>query len=146
MNTISRFLFFSIELLTPIFAYAENKTQKFGKFEVFMYKNEEYNRPINIFSPWDKISLKIKFFDLQKGNYEIRIHWYNPKNELQEANTHHFVLQKKSPYTVEACLTLEGHQSLLDYDFDMKFFGKWQVKVYLNYEKIVINEFRVQED
>jgi len=139
-------IFTSVLLSLGLFvlAYTGEEAKKYGRYEVFMYKNEEVNNPTSVFSPSDKIFIQIKFFGL-KGDCILDTYWYNPSGKLQETTSHRFILHEKSSYTAWSWLALKkmGHLSriLSATEYSIEFYGRWRVEAYLNGERIVTKYF-----
>ena len=143
-----RAIFASVLLCIGIIvsAYAGEGTRKFGDYDVFMYKNEEFHNPTTVFSPSDKIFIDITFFEL-KGDYVLDTYWYNPLGKLQETTSHTFTLHEKSSYTAWSWLALKEKgrlgRLLSATEYDIEFYGKWRVEAYLNDERIVTRYLEV---
>ena len=143
-----RAIFASVLLCVGIIvsAYAGEGTKKFGDYDVFMYKNEEFDNPTTVFSPSDKIFIDITFFEL-KGDYVLDTYRYNPLGKLQETTSHGFTLHEKSSCTAWSWLALKEKgrlgRLLSATEYDIEFYGKWRVEAYLNDESIVTRYFEV---
>ncbi len=142
---------FTIVLLSIGFllqAYAEAQGKKYAKYEVFLYKNEDAGSFTTLFVPSDKIFIRINFFDLKAGDYTLNTYWYNPSGDLQDTGSYRFTLQKNSPYSAWAWLTLHKKGRLTRVfsinEYNAKFYGKWQVKAFLNDREIAAKYFEVR--
>jgi hypothetical protein len=116
----------------------------------FMYKNEAVDHPTTQFSPRDRIVVRVKFKDLQKGSYTFQADWYNPLGEFQDTSSSYFNIEKRSNVVSESQLELMRAGTLRRLfstsetkGYHIKFYGVWKVKLYLNGEKFIIKEFEI---
>ena len=119
--------------------------------DVFMYRNEESHTPASLFSLQDKIVVRIKFKKIPEGSYTFYADWYNAKGDLQEKNSYRFSTQKETNKVIESSLEIKKASPLKRLfsaseatGYNIKFYGKWEVKLYLNGEKIACKEFEVR--
>lgn len=119
--------------------------------EVCLYKNSAPSTPTVRFSPGDTIVLRVGFKNLPAGDYTFHADWYNAKGELQETSRYAFTLKDKGKEILETQLNLIKASPLRRLvsaseatGYHMKFFGKWQVKLYLNGEEITHKHFTIQ--
>lgn len=120
-------------------------------YRAFMYKGGAAGRPTTVFSPEDRVVLYIQFRDLPAGEYSFQADWHNPFGELQDSSRHAFALQAASDYAVEASLemTRAGFLTRLfsaseTTGYHVKFYGKWQVRLFLNGEEVADRSFEVK--
>ncbi|MBW1696529.1 MAG: hypothetical protein JRH18_08235 [Deltaproteobacteria bacterium] len=118
--------------------------------EVFMYKNEVVHVPVGVFSPQDKIVVRIKVKQIPRGFYTFHADWYNPKGDLQNQCSYRFSLQKTKNKVLESYLVIKKASALKrlfsiseSSGYNIKFYGRWKVKLYLNGEEIACTIFKV---
>jgi hypothetical protein len=122
-----------------------------NRIHAYLYKNDVFNRPLVVFSPYDKIVLSVKFLRLPAGNYSFEAEWYNAFEELQEKAQFSFFLEETGDYALESWLRIKraGWMRRLTSvsetsGFHVKFFGTWRVDIFLNGEKVAERSFKVQ--
>jgi hypothetical protein len=116
-----------------------------------MYKNEDIHAPTNQFSPQDKIAVRIKIKNLPKGSYTFHADWYNAFGDLQDKSRCRFTVRKQSNKVLESSLEIREASPLKKLfsasegtGYHIKFYGKWQVKLFLNGEEIACKAFDVR--
>ena len=119
--------------------------------DAFMYRNKDAGNPTIQFSPHDRIVIRVKFKDLQKGSYTFQADWYNPSGEFQDTSSSYFTIQKMSDVVSESELELLRAGALHrmfstaeSTGYHIKFYGMWKVNVFLNGEKLIIKEFEIR--
>jgi hypothetical protein len=134
-------------LLLPISGQASESMER----DVSMYRNEDRRRPVSLFSPKDKIVVRIKLKKIPKGFHTFYADWYNANGDLQEKNSYRFSTSKETNKIIESSLEIKKASPLKRLfsaseatGYNIKFYGKWQVKLYLNGEKIAYKEFEVR--
>lgn len=117
----------------------------------FMYRNEDVDKPTTQFTPHDRIVIRVKFKDLQKGSYTFQADWYNPSGGFQDTSSSYFTIQKTTNVVSESQLELMRAGALRRMfstsettGYHIKFYGLWEVKVFLNGNKIIIKEFEIR--
>ena len=117
----------------------------------FMYKNLNGRQPAEVFSPHEEIIVHVKFIQLPKGDYTFQADWFNSYGELQESSSFSFSLEKPSIYAVESWLEMKraGFFKRLfsaseTTGFNVKFYGRWEVKLFLNGEEVASKFFEVR--
>ena len=117
----------------------------------YMYKNEEVGKSTTTFSPRDRIVVRVKFKDLQKGSYTFQADWYNPSGEFQDTSSSYFNIEKTANVVSESQLELMRAGTLRRLfsisetkGYHIKFHGVWKVKLFLNGEEFVIKEFEIR--
>jgi hypothetical protein len=119
--------------------------------DVFMYRNGDSHTPVSLFSPQDKIVVRVKLKQIPEGSYTFHADWYNAKGDLQEKNSYQFSTQTETNKMIESSLEIKKASPLKRLfsaseatGYNIKFYGKWEVKLYLNGEKIACKEFEVR--
>ena len=119
--------------------------------DAFMYRNKDAGNPTIQFSPHDRIVIRVKFKDLQKGSYTFQADWYNPSGEFQDTSSSYFTIQKMSDVVSESELELLRAGALHrmfstaeSTGYHIKFYGLWKVNVFLNGNKIITKEFEIR--
>jgi hypothetical protein len=120
-------------------------------YKLFMYKSGEVGKPTALFEPNDKVVVYIKFLNLLKGEYVFHADWHNPLGELQDSSKYSFAVHEDSDYAVEASLTMSKAGLLTRLfsasettGYSIKFYGKWQVKLFLNGDEVAGKSFEVK--
>ena len=121
------------------------------KYRLYMYKNQESTRSATVFSPHDQIFVYIRFINLPKGEYTFHADWYNSFGEQQESSRHTFSLPEAADYAVESWLEMKraGFLNRLfsvseTTGYNLKFYGKWKVIIFLNGEQVAVSPFEVR--
>ena len=121
------------------------------KYRLYMYKNQESTQSTTVFSPHDQIFIFIRFINLPKGEYTFHADWYNSFGELQESSRYAFSLAEPSDHSVESWLEIKqaGFLNRLfsvseTTGYNLKFYGQWQVKIFLNGEEIAVSPFEIR--
>ena len=116
-----------------------------------MYRNKDVGNPTTQFSALDRIVIRVKFKDLQKGSYTFQADWYNPSGEFQDTSSSYFTIQKTSNVVSESQLELMRAGALRRMfstsettGYHIKFYGVWKVKLFLNGEKFIIKDFEIR--
>ncbi len=142
------FIIVLVNITISSLAYAVEESKKFGKYDSFMYKNGNTEKQTTFFSPSDKIFIEAKLFELEKGDYVFKVHWYNPSGKLQETATHIHTLKEKTLYNVRFWLALKKKKLLSGglsvFEYNERFYGYWEVVVFVNGLKLVTKEFEVE--
>jgi len=117
----------------------------------FMYRNKDVGNPTTQFSAHDRIVIRVKFRDLQKGSYTFQADWYNPFGEFQDTSSSYFTIQKTTNVVSESQLDLMRAGALRRMfttsettGYHIKFYGVWKVKLFLNGNKIITREFEIR--
>jgi hypothetical protein len=139
-------------LAAPVVAAAGGSDlEKENRVHAYLYKDDAFNKPLVVFSPYDKIVLSVKFLRLPAGNYRFEADWYNAFGELQEESRFSFSLQALGDYALESWLRMRqaGIMRRLTSvsetsGFHVKFYGTWRVAIFLNGEKVTERTFQVQ--
>jgi len=120
-------------------------------YRIFMYKNNEVAQPTTLFSPHDKIVVYIKFFNLPGGEYTFHADWYNSFGELQDSSNYSFALPGAADHAVESSMGMSKAGFLTRLfsvsettGYSVKFYGKWQVKLFLNGDEVAGKSFEVR--
>ena len=141
----------AVIVLCLILLPATGETLEKINCRAFMFKNQDGRQPAEVFSPQDEIIVHVKFVQLPKGDYTFQAEWYNSFGEMQDSSTYHFSLQTPSNYAVESWLEINRAGFLKRLfsasettGYSVKFYGKWQVKLYLNGEEVASKMFEVR--
>lgn len=137
-------LLFAIGLLIPEGASGNNAC------DAFMYRNEDMQNPTTLFSPHDRIVVRVRFNNLEKGNYTFQADWYNPAGEFQDTSSSYFKIEKTTDVVSESQLELMQAGTLRRLfstseakGYHIKFYGMWEVKLFLNGEKRIVQRFMI---
>lgn len=148
---ISKYIFLPLIAAFLILAQANCEAAGKVKCHLFMYKGGGEKDPGTMFSPHDQIIVYIQFISLSRGEYTFHADWYNALGELQDTSEHVFSLEKSSDYAIESMLemTKAGFLTRLfsaseTTGYSVKFYGKWQIKLFLNGEEIADRHFTVR--
>lgn len=118
------------------------------KCNLSLHGDETYKTPEIRFSPYDAIYLQTICQDLQPDTYEMNAVWYNPSQQIQRQDTHTFHLQNKTNYTAFFWMKLHKktsiREALSNRSFSTKQYGNWNIKLYLNNQKIGTKSFSIQ--
>ena len=122
------------------------------KHSLLMYKGGTAGQQaVTHFSPDDRICLYIDFHGIPRGEYFFQADWYNPFGELQDSSSHAFTLKAESDYAVEASLEISraGFLSRLfsaseTTGYHAKFYGEWQVRLFLNGNRVAEKTFEIK--
>ena len=103
--------------------------------DAFMYRNKDVHNPTTQFSPRDRIVVRVKFKNLQKGSYTFQADWYNPAGEFQDTSSSYYTIQKTTDVLSESQLELMRAGALRRLfstsetkGYHIKFYGMWEVK------------------
>lgn len=124
-----------------------------NRLHAYLYRNDAFNQPRVLFSPYDRIVLSVKFVDLPAGPYRFQADWFNAFGELQESATFSFFLETPGDYALESWLKMKRAGMMRQLTsvseisgFHVKFYGKWRVEIFLNGELAGERSFEVGED
>ena len=150
LRSLKRLVISTLIGLAPIFPVWGESPENID-YDAFMYKNEATKIPSTDFSTDDKIIVQIIFKNLPKGDYIFHADWHNAMGDLQETSRYRFMIQKKTDEIIEAQLKITKASPLRRLfsaseatGYHLKFYGKWQVKLYLNGEEIIRKHFSVR--
>lgn len=113
-----------------------------------MYDDRAYEIEKYIFSPRDTLFLVTDIFDLKPGDYVVIAEWITPWGDTENQTIHEFSLSKaKKEYRVLSWLELWKNDFLerivKGSEYDLKIYGVWKVRLYLNGMKIVTKTFKI---
>ena len=121
------------------------------QYSAYMYNTENRSVPMQRFSPSDTIGVRLTLKDLPQGDYTLHVDWYDASGKLQDSNRHRFVKQGTRSEVFEAELKIIKASPLRRLfsasettGYHMRFYGKWQVRVFLNGEKIISKDFHIE--
>lgn len=121
------------------------------QYSAYMYKNDHRNVPVGRFSPNDAIGVLLTLKDLSKGDYTLHVDWYDASGKLQDSDRHRFTEPDPRTEVFEAELKIIKASPLRRLfsaseatGYHMRFYGKWQVKIFLNGEKVISKDFHVE--
>ena len=121
------------------------------QYAAYMYKHDHRHVPVTHFSPADTIGMRLTLKDLAKGAYTLHVDWHNASGELQETNRYRFNKQTEATEVFEVQLDIIKASPLRRLfsvseatGYHMKFYGKWQVVIFLNGERVLDNHFHIQ--
>ena len=141
----------SLATIVVVSALLSDPARGDTNYDVFMYKNKDVQDHTVQFSPKDEIVVRIRLEDLPKGVYTFHADWYNAAGELQDASAYRFTTTQTADRGLESHLEIRKASPLKKLfsaseatGYHIKFYGKWQVKLYLNGEEIACTEFEVQ--
>ena len=141
----------SIFLFINLSVFVGGQALGSSNYALFMYRNEDVQCPTSLFSLKDKIVVRNKLKNLPKGNYTFHADWYNAFGRLQDTCRHEFTAPQEILKVIDSQLEIRKASPLKKLfsasestGYNIKFYGKWQVKLYLNGEEIACKEFEVQ--
>ena len=150
LRSLKRLIISTLIVLAPIFS-VWGKSLGNIDYNAFMYKNEDTKIPTTDFSTDDKIVVRIIFKNLPTGDYTFHADWHNALGDLQDTSRYRFTIQKKTEEIVESQLEIMKASPLRRLfsaseatGYHIKFYGKWQVKLYLNGKEIIRKHFTVR--
>ena len=149
-HSLKRLVLSTLIVLAPVLP-VWGKTFGPNGYDVFMYKNEDRSAPTTDFSAADRIIVRIILKNLPKGAYTFHADWYNASGNLQDTSRYRFTIRKTTAEIIESQLEITEASPLRRLfsaseatGYHIKFYGKWQVKLYLNGEKIGGKHFNVR--
>lgn len=138
-------------LMLTLFCFTAAAAQDQKNCRVYMYKNDDRGQLTDIFSTHDKIHVHVDFDSLSKGPYAFQAEWYNAFGELQDTSHFAFSLPDGGHYAVESWLKISKAGFLTRLfsasettGYNVKFYGKWQIRIYLNGDEMALKTFEVQ--
>ena len=115
-----------------------------------MHRDDLASPSTTSFSPYDDILIQLNLYELPKGDYAYSVNWYNPFGELEDTSSYYFSLPQKASYSCWSKLDLEEAGTLTRLfsvsettGFNIKYYGRWQVKLFINGDKIYQQEFYI---
>ncbi len=119
----------------------------------------EYNCRTKLFSSEAFVTLKVHFFihdkvflqtvchDLPAGEHEMGVVWHNPLGEVQRQDRHIFSLKTDSGYSAFFWIKVQKKgplsATLSNESYSAKFYGGWNVKLYLDEVEIESQKFKI---
>ncbi len=119
------------------YSFAENKIQ----FKTFFLKGKKVLRKKPTYSIDEQVKLEVWLSALKAGDYSYQVDWYNPKNELQDSSLQKFEVGPNegndliltSILELTAASPMKRIFSLSESTgYNVKFYGEWKVKTFLN--------------
>ena len=103
------------------------------------------------FSPGDTIGVRLTLKDLPQGTYTLHMDWYNASGKLQDTNRHRFIKKNHRTEIFDAQLEILKASPLRRLfsaseatGYHVSFYGKWQVKLFINGEEIISKYFHIE--
>jgi len=140
-----------ILLILAILVSAHPGWGKLQSFHFYLYKNED-PAPAIRFSPTDRIVACLILKDLPSGRYTFHADWYNAAGKLQESSRHQFEQRSKRDEKkiesrlefIKASLLRRIFSASESTGYHMKFYGNWEVRLFLNGEEIGRSVFEIK--
>jgi hypothetical protein len=118
----------------------------------YTYRGDDASRPVIRFAPHDPISLRVRIKQLPAGEYALLAEWSTPLREMAEATAHTIeCFQAEGDLAADFAFSLVRSgfwaRMLTRTDaqgFDVRYYGNWRVRVYLDGEEIVYKDFEIR--
>ena len=138
-------LFWLLFLSSYAVAHADN-----GSFtcQSELYNDMEFSQPVNSFTVFDKVYLKLICSGLPAGSYTVVSDWINPLGKVTRRNNHTFEVKKETDYMTYSWMKLlrKGpfQRNFTGHDVDPENYGMWTVKAYLRGREVAAEQFTLQ--
>jgi len=118
----------------------------------YTFRGNDARTPVQLFSPHDTISLRVRLRALTGGQYQLQAEWIDPLQDTVETTDHFFeVAAPDTEHAADFSLSLlkagffARMLSAADAEgFNARCFGRWRVRIYLNGEEIVYKDFEIR--
>ena len=111
------------------------------------YRSVEFKEPQSLFSPYEKVFVKIMCRGLEAGEHVVRANWIHKKRGMIRSDNHRFKMDIKGDRFVFFWfkLTKKGpfSSALTNKDFHEENFGEWYVQAYLNDRLVGTEDFKI---
>jgi hypothetical protein len=123
---------------------AEPEKSRSAMFSDSAFAHEQY-----AFSPYDTIYIVVDLLEVPPGEHTVAFDWKTPSGELERQTLYNFTIEDPKPaFRVYAWLRLweKGplERTFTGQDFSEKFYGKWNVQIYLDNILLEERSFQVQ--
>lgn len=117
--------------------------------EAATYSSAELKEVRTVFSPHEKVFVKILCDALEAGEYVMHANWLHRKGGMVRSDQHAFTMDVKGERVVFFWFKLSKRgpfsSTITNKDFHEENFGEWVVETYLNNSRIAENNFTIDD-
>ncbi len=137
-------------VLLLIMSVAGHASSVFGfECEAATYNSREFKEVRTVFSPYEKVYVKIRCGALEAGEYAMHANWLHKKRGMVRSDKHTFKMDIRGERVVFFWFNLTKRgpfsSTITNKDFHEENFGEWVVETYLNNSKIAENNFTIDD-